>query len=101
MKGWRDMKQRAKPYELQIYEALLYRKELSSDEVKKCKVLQKGYEGELLFDRYVENLSGEYLILQDLWLPHRNKIFQIDYGLIINNTFFLYELKNYKGDFFL
>ncbi|MGP4038744.1 nuclease-related domain-containing protein [Gracilibacillus sp. D59] len=45
-------------------------------------------------------MSGEYLILQDLWLPHRNKLFQIDYGLVLNNTFFLYELKNYKGEFF-
>ncbi|SFM46959.1 Nuclease-related domain-containing protein [Gracilibacillus orientalis] len=94
------MKQRQKPYELQIYEALLYRKVFSSEEMRKYRILQKGYEGELQFDRCVENLPGEYLRLRDLWLPHRYKFFQIDYGLIINNTFFLYELKNYKGEFF-
>ncbi|WP_208587648.1 nuclease-related domain-containing protein [Gracilibacillus suaedae] len=91
---------REKPYELKIYEALLYRKALSSEELQKYRLLQKGYQGECQFDRYVDNLSGEYITLQDLWLPHRNKFFQIDYGLILNNTFFLYEVKNYKGDFF-
>ncbi|GAE92307.1 hypothetical protein JCM21714_1296 [Gracilibacillus boraciitolerans JCM 21714] len=94
------MKKRRKPRELIMYEYLLRRKSLSHEEMRKYRTLKKGYEGELLFDRYIESLPGDFIFLHDLWLSYRNRAFQIDHILIINNTLYLYEIKNFPGEYY-
>ncbi|MDX8045589.1 nuclease-related domain-containing protein [Gracilibacillus sp. S3-1-1] len=90
---------REKPYELQLYELLNKRKMLSNNESKKYRQLQTGYQGELLFDQYVQHIAGEYLSIKDLSLSFKQRYFQLDQLLIINNQIYLFEVKNYRGEF--
>lgn len=62
--------------------------------------LQRGYEGELLFDSMTERLQGNCYILNDLLLKANNTTFQIDTLIITAETIYLYEIKNYKGDYY-
>lgn len=95
------MEVRQKPFELKVYEALAPRKHLASSEKRKMVYLQRGYEGEMYYDRLLEeSLPGEYLLLKDTWLTHHNKAFQIDTGLLIGHTFYLYEVKNQAGEYY-
>ncbi|WP_058306159.1 nuclease-related domain-containing protein [Gracilibacillus massiliensis] len=94
------MHPRKKPYELILYEYLRIRRGLSSDENSKYRKLKKGYEGELLFDAYIDNLSCDYLSLTDLWFSHNNRFFQVDNILLMNNTIYMYEVKNFLGNYY-
>ena len=60
--------------------------------------LKKGYEGEVMFDSLTEKLQCECLILNDLLLKINNTTFQID-TLIISDTIYLFEVKNFEGDY--
>lgn len=60
--------------------------------------LKKGYEGEVMFDSFTEKLQCECLILNDLLLQINNTTFQID-TLIISDTIYLFEVKNFEGDY--
>lgn len=63
--------------------------------------LEKGYEGELVFDKWLENLSDNWLIMNDLLLETNNTIYQIDSTLISPDTIYLFEVKNFEGDYYL
>ncbi|THE11718.1 NERD domain-containing protein [Bacillus timonensis] len=60
----------------------------------------KGYEGELLFDSFTKNLVCDCLILNDLLLQFNNTTFQIDSLLVTAEVLYLFEVKNYEGDFY-
>lgn len=62
--------------------------------------LYKGYEGELLFDSYIEKLQSNCLVLNDLLLKSNNTTFQIDTLLIMSDMIYIFEVKNYEGDFY-
>ncbi len=53
-----------------------------------------------MFDTKLESLQNNYLILNDLNLKSNNTTFQIDSLLIMSDTIFLFEVKNYEGDFY-
>ncbi|ENH97583.1 NERD domain-containing protein [Gracilibacillus halophilus YIM-C55.5] len=53
-----------------------------------------------MFDRYLEPFSNNFLLLKDLWLSHQNKSFQLDHLLLHSDTLFMYEIKNYAGEFY-
>lgn len=62
--------------------------------------LEKGYDGEELFDSLVKkNLNRDHLILNDLLLVSGGSTFQVDSILITSDTLFIYEIKNYKGKY--
>lgn len=62
--------------------------------------LEKGFEGEELFDMYVKKyLTKEVIVLNDLLLTSRGNSFQVDSILITTDTLYLYEIKNYKGNY--
>jgi hypothetical protein len=63
--------------------------------------LEKGYKGELQFDKWLEPHLKNKIILHDILLEHNNTIFQIDSLLITSNTIYLFEIKNYEGDFYI
>ncbi|SHN27244.1 nuclease-related domain-containing protein [Gracilibacillus kekensis] len=94
------MNSRKKPYELILYEYLRIRRGLSSDENSKYRKLKKGYEGELLFDAYIDKIQCDYLSLTDLSFSHNNKFFQVDNILLIDNTIYMYEVKNFLGNYY-
>ncbi|MCM3652459.1 nuclease-related domain-containing protein [Metabacillus litoralis] len=95
------MKPHIEPVELKLLSYLSKRKNLSSKEKLHYLNLGKGYEGESKVAAWLENLTSEWIILYDLLLENNGSLFQIDTLLISQNTIYLFEVKNYEGDFFI
>lgn len=93
-------KSRTESTELQILGILLRRMDLSEKDLRYYSNLIKGHEGERMFDRLTEKLQCECIILNDLLLQVHNTTFQIDTLLILSDALYLYEVKNYDGDYF-
>lgn len=92
-------KERSKSKELLIYEALAKRMRLITDDYYYLRAMQKGYEGECQFDEYTKKLKSDVIILNDLALKDWRKFFQIDALIVTGDAFFLYEVKNYEGEY--
>ncbi|MBY0096902.1 nuclease-related domain-containing protein [Mesobacillus maritimus] len=90
---------RTESKELQALKLLNTRMDLSAKDKQHYLNLKKGFEGERRFDRQTETLQCECLILNDLLLKVSNTVFQIDSLLICSETIYLYEVKNYDGDY--
>ncbi|MBS4205502.1 nuclease-related domain-containing protein [Lederbergia citrea] len=95
------IKPRYESTELQLLRYLSKRMNLTDKEKQYYVNLKKGYEGELSFDMLLENLSDEWLILSDLLLEVNNTMFQIDSLLVSRHSIFLFEVKNYEGDYYI
>ncbi|MEK4280853.1 nuclease-related domain-containing protein [Cytobacillus sp. FSL R5-0377] len=85
--------------ELELLRILSRRLELPLKEENQYLFLQKGFEGELHFDRELQNFPDSFIILNDLLLESSNTHFQIDTLLIAGSTLFVFEVKNYEGDY--
>ncbi|WP_238579240.1 nuclease-related domain-containing protein [Neobacillus niacini] len=86
---------------LKIMRILNARMNLNEDEKKQYLYLKKGYEGEVAFDLLTaSNLNSEIYILNDIMLERNNSKFQIDTVMIVQNTIFPCEVKNYEGDYY-
>ncbi|MBA2176016.1 NERD domain-containing protein [Halobacillus locisalis] len=72
---------------------------LSPREKKDLTNWQKGYEGELHFDELTRPFESTFLLLQDLLLKNHSTTFQVDTLLITPNKNYLFEIKNYEGDY--
>lgn len=93
-------KHRGESLELLILECLNKRMSLSDKNKLHYLNLKKGYEGEKLFDSFLETLECECFILNDLLLNFNNTMFQIDSLLIFADSIYIYEVKNHQGDFY-
>ena len=93
-------KTRNKSIELLILSNLEKRLNLEKNDRLHYSNLQKGYEGELLFDSMTKKLQCNCYILNDLLLKVNNTTFQIDTIIITAETIYLYEVKNYKGNYY-
>ena len=93
-------KQRTKPFELKMLESLHRRKALPEEEKRYYYNLAKGYEGEVTFDQLTEQLDCECLILNDLLLNANNTSFQIDSVIVTLGKIYVYEVKNFDGDYY-
>ena len=93
-------KYREEPTKLKILRFLNYRTELSKFEFQNYINLQKGYEGEKLFDIWLQKLDNDCLILNDLLFKTNNQLSQIDSLIIFNNAIYIFEIKNFTGDFY-
>lgn len=89
------------PLPLQMMRCLIPRYELSPKEKQDYIYLEKGHEGELKFASLLENLSNDLIIMHDLLLECDNNIFQIDALLLKHKTIYLFEVKNFAGDFYI
>jgi hypothetical protein len=94
-----EYKARTVPLELQLFEILHTRTDLGEKEKQNYFNLKKGFEGELRFDSFTSELTLDCLILNDLLLKAGNNTFQID-TLLIADTIYIYEVKNFEGDFY-
>lgn len=94
------VKTRKKSGELQILASLNNRMELPDKYKSRFFTLQKGYEGEVLFESYIGRLQNNYLILNDLFLQENSNSFQLDSVMITEEKILLYEVKNYEGDYY-
>lgn len=93
------LKPRPESKELIIMRALNTRMDLSSKEKKYYFNLEKGYEGEVMFDQLTETIQSDMFIINDLCLESNNSIFQIDTLIISQETIYPIEVKNYAGDY--
>ncbi|MED1468750.1 nuclease-related domain-containing protein [Bacillus salipaludis] len=93
------IKPRFEPDKLKIYRILNARMKLSDQEIKYYHNLEKRYEGEMMFDRLMENLIGERLIINDLLLMQNSTTFQSDSVIFSQDSIDLFEVKNYEGNF--
>ncbi|MGX7395132.1 nuclease-related domain-containing protein [Carnobacterium mobile] len=91
---------REKPVSLKIMESLAKRGELTPKERQYLQQLQKGFAGERVFDQMSTQLSKNCLIMNDLLLrPDASNAFQIDSLILTNKAIYLYEIKNYSGEY--
>lgn len=87
--------------ELKLMRILNARMELEEKDKQNYLNLEKGFEGELKFDAWMENLTHERLILNDLLLERNTTKFQIDSLHIAQGTVYHFEVKNYEGDYYI
>ncbi|MCL6573060.1 MAG: NERD domain-containing protein [Bacillus sp. (in: Bacteria)] len=90
---------RSESTELLIMRSLNTRMDLSPKEKKYYFNLEKGYEGEVMFDQLTETVQSDMLIINDLCLESNNSVFQIDTLIISQETIYPIEVKNYAGDY--
>lgn len=95
------LKFREEPFELRMYRCLYIRSNLSESELSYFWTLEKGYEGEQNFDALIQNLKGEYVLLHDLLFEVNNTHFQIDSLLLSSEYIYLFDVKNYEGDYII
>ncbi|MBT2727136.1 NERD domain-containing protein [Bacillus sp. ISL-75] len=94
------LKSRCESKELKIMRSLNIRSNLSPTEKKYFFKLEKGYQGELMFDLLTEKLQGDMLVINDLCLEINDTVFQIDTLIIAQDRIYPFEVKNYSGDYY-
>lgn len=94
-------KERAESTELRILKSLGARVQLAAPDAKQLDILLKGWKGEEEFDRWVNTIVEDWHILNDLLLSHQGTIFQVDSLIFSGTALYLFEIKNYQGDFYI
>jgi len=94
-------KLRTESSELRILRSLNTRMALEPDVKQHFFNLAKGFEGEVAFDEWTLPLTDKYLILNDLLLESNSTTFQIDSLLISQKMIYLFEVKNFEGDYYV
>ncbi|NHC39451.1 NERD domain-containing protein [Bacillus sp. MM2020_1] len=94
------LKSRSESKELKIMRSLNIRSNLSSKEKKYYFKLEKGFQGELMFDLLTEKLQADMLVINDLCLEVNDTVFQIDTLIIAQNVIYPFEVKNCSGDYY-
>jgi hypothetical protein len=95
------MKERLESAELRIYKSLDSRKDLSSKEKQYFSGLTKGFNGEKLFDEWLEPALDHRILLPDMQFMPTTTFVQIDTILLTSKLIYLFEIKNYEGDHIL
>lgn len=95
------LKKRTESKELVVLRYLNTRMELAAKDKFHLANLEKGYRGEIEFDRVTENLSEERYIIDDLLLQVNNSHFQIDKVIISGGVIHLLDVKYHEGDYYL
>lgn len=96
------LKQRFESEELKLLRSLHIRMKLFDQDLKNYMNLEKGFEGEKKYDKWLaENLSGNFQVLNDLLLEYSKNKFQIDSLIKSGGKFFNINVKNYEGDYYV
>nr|WP_309099815.1 nuclease-related domain-containing protein [Fredinandcohnia onubensis] len=95
------IKPRGEKIELELLRSLRVHKKLAEEDENNFVSLEKGWIGEKQFDQLLLGLTNESLILNDLLLKVNNTLFQIDSLLITQKKIFIFEVKNYEGDYYI
>lgn len=94
------IKEREKSSLLRGMEALRSRMTLSAKDERYFSSLKTGYEGEKLFDRIVGKLiNKDAVLISDLLLNINSKNIQIDALLLTGACIYIFEIKNFSGEF--
>ncbi|MDR7078978.1 hypothetical protein J2Y03_004035 [Neobacillus niacini] len=92
-------KARSESLVLKTLRILSKRMKLTADEQRYYLNQEKGYEGEVQFDLLTEKLQHSCHILNDLQLESNKSSFQLDSSLIFQETYNLFEVKNFEGEY--
>ncbi|MFC4322337.1 nuclease-related domain-containing protein [Litchfieldia salsa] len=84
---------------LKTFRALNNRSDLLEDDQKYYSNLEKGFRGEVQFDVLLEKFLCDYYILIDLQFEINRTTFQIDSLMIHQESIYLFEIKNFEGDY--
>jgi hypothetical protein len=96
------LKDRSESDELLILRYLNIRMELSEKEKFHYLNLEKGFQGELIFDDILaKDLQEERYIINDLLLEINNSYFQIDNLIISQGVIHLLDVKYFNGDYYI
>ncbi|MBS4195247.1 nuclease-related domain-containing protein [Lederbergia citri] len=95
------IKTRVESRELMVYRILNSRKVLPFKDALHLANLEKGYEGERLFDERLRKIKNDWLVLNDLQLESNNNNLQIDSLLISEKMILMFEIKSYEGDCYI
>ena len=95
------LKKRTESRELVTIRYLNTRMELTAKDKFHLSNLEKGFKGEVEFDRLTENISEERYIIDDLMLQVNNSYFQIDKVIISGGMIHLLDVKYHQGDYYL
>lgn len=91
---------RQPPKELVLFDYLRGRFHFSNADKQRYQNILKGYKGEKQFSTLIqEQLQQDYLCIPDLLLEHQGTVCQFDMLLIFQQTLYLFEIKNYQGEF--
>lgn len=93
-------KNRSESEELRVLKALNKRMDLAEKEKQYYLNLQKGFEGEVMFDGYLQRIVIQSYILNDLLFEQNHSHFQIDSLMISQNLTYLFEVKNFEGEYY-
>lgn len=94
------LKEREKSKLLKGLDLLDRRLELNESDKRYLVNLQKGYYGEQFFDDTVKKvLDKEAIILNDLFIRNKGISFQIDAMILVSDTLFVFEIKNFSGKY--
>ncbi|WP_223702482.1 nuclease-related domain-containing protein [Sutcliffiella deserti] len=92
------LKKREIPLELQLLRSLRPRMQFSEKEESYYQHKEKGFEGELHFDKWAEPLK-DIIFLNDLNILYNKTNCQIDSIGISSSTIHIFEIKNFEGDY--
>ncbi|MFS0824171.1 nuclease-related domain-containing protein [Bacillus sp. 1P02SD] len=95
------IKPRTIPDELILLRFIRARRKVSEKTENQIVSLEKGYDGEKMFDQRMTSLTLDCLIINDLLLETSNTHYQIDSLLITQPKIHIFEVKNYEGDYVL
>jgi len=93
------IKPRIESPELLIFRILSSRTDLSEKAYQHYLSLEKGFIGEKKFDDWSNTFLEEWTFINDLLLEHRNSFFQLDSIGVTQNELYLFDVKNYEGDY--
>ncbi|GEK90977.1 nuclease-related domain-containing protein [Alkalibacterium kapii] len=93
------IKERSKSISHLILESLNKRSRLTSLEKTQYDNQVKGYSGEKAFDLKAAKTNLPGLMINDLLLSTRDTYYQIDSLLVTDDHIYLYEIKNYYGQY--
>ncbi len=94
-------KHRTESKELLLYRFVNARATLSQSDMQYYWTLEKGYEGEVQFDHLLQNLQGEFILVNDLLFEINNTYFQIDSLLLAPEKIHLFDVKNFENDYII
>lgn len=86
------------PFELMYMRGFCRRIEMSSKDARRLSVLESGYEGELHYDKVLEEIGHESLVVfRDIYVKAGDAVAQFDSIIIDDNSVTINEIKNYSG----
>lgn len=85
-------------FELMYMRAFCKRAEVSSKDARALSVLESGYQGEIHYDKVLEETGHESLIVfRDIYVKTGDAIAQFDSIIVEGNSVTINEIKNYSG----